>query len=111
MECHLSVQFYIFKEENNYIAYCPSLDLSTSGDSFNNAVSNSYEMLQLYIECCNSNGTLYEDLLAHGWNIDKKDVKPPTFVQLLIKPELKKLVGSDINYERVTTPARIPALI
>lgn len=109
MEYHLSVQFYLFKENGRYIAYCPSLDLSTSGDTYNSAVSNSHEMLQLYIECCNDRGTLHDDLLAHGWTIKKKDVKPPTFMQLLVKPELKRLVESDTNYERITTPARIPA--
>lgn len=72
MEYHLSVQFYVFKENENYIAYCPSLDLSTSGDTFNNAVSNSYEMLQLYIECCHENGTLSDDLKAHRWKVQHK---------------------------------------
>lgn len=66
-EYRFSIEFVIFRENDLFIAYCPSLDLSSSGESFNDAISNFYEMFQLYIESCVENKTLFADLAAHGW--------------------------------------------
>ena len=109
-EYRFQLEFYIFQENEVYIAYCPSLDISTSGDTFNDAVSNFYEMFQLHIECCIESGTLYDDLLAHGWKLKKKAIQPPTLLSMLKKPEMKKLFSSNISFERVVAPARIPML-
>lgn len=109
-EYRFQLEFYIFQENEVYIAYCPSLDISTSGDTFNDAVSNFYEMFQLHIECCIESGTLYDDLLAHGWKLKKKTIQPPTLLSMLKKPEMKKLFSSNISFERVVAPARIPML-
>lgn len=110
-EYRFQLEFYVFQEDGNYIAYCPSLDLSTSGDTFNEAVGNFYECFQLHIECCVDYGTLYDDLIAHGWKMRKKSIMPPTFAALMKKPEMKKLMGSSLSFERVVTPARLPALV
>ena len=64
-EYHFSIEFYVFQENSSYIAYCPSLDISTCAESYNEAISAFYEMFQFHIECCIENGTLHEDLLAH----------------------------------------------
>lgn len=109
-EYRFQLEFYIFQEEGRYIAYCPSLDLSTSGDSFNDAVGNFYECFQLHVECCVECGTLYDDLIAHGWKLRKKSIMPPTFSALMKKPEMKKLMDSSLSFERIVTPARLPAM-
>lgn len=109
-EYRFSLEFYVFREGGNYIAYCPSLDLSSSGDTFNDAVGNFYECFRLHIECCVDYGTLYDDLLAHGWKMRKKSIVPPPFSSLMRKPEMKRLMDSSLSYERVVTPARIPSL-
>jgi hypothetical protein len=106
-----SLEFFVFEENGRQIAYCPSLDISTSGATFNEAVSSFYEMLQLYIECCVENNTLHDDLIAHGWKLHKKQMQPPTFAVLMKKPEMKKLVGGKIGYEKVVAPARIPMVV
>lgn len=72
-------------------------------------VGNFYEMLQLHIECCVESGTLHDDLLAHGWKMRKRDIVPPTFSVLMKKPEMKKLMTGNIDFEKVVVPARIPA--
>jgi len=54
----LSVDFYVYEEGNLHIAYCPALDLTTTGTDFNDAVSQFHEALQLYVECCVDEGTL-----------------------------------------------------
>ncbi len=108
-EYRFSLEFYVFKERHAYIAYCPSLDISTSGKDYNDAVANFYEMFQLHMEWCIENGTLYDDLIEHGWKIRKNGITPPTFSALAKKPEIKDLMNGGISFERIVTPARIPA--
>lgn len=108
-EYRFSIEFFIFQDSGLYIAYCPSLDISTSGKTFNEAVGNFYEMFQLHIECCVESGTLHDDLLAHGWKMRKRDIVPPAFSVLMKKPEMKKLMTGNIGFEKVVVPARIPA--
>lgn len=68
-EYRFQLAFYVFQENEVYIAYCPALDISTSGRDFNDAVANFYECFQLHIECCVEQGTLYDDLLTYGWTM------------------------------------------
>lgn len=110
MEYHFHLAFYVFQENEAYIAYCPSLDISTSGRDFNEAVGNFYECFQLHVECCVEHGTLYDDLAAHGWKLREKRVLPPTFTALMKKPEMKRLMSGSMGFERVVTPARLPIL-
>ena len=107
MEYRFQLVFYVFQEDGVYIAYCPSLDMSTSGKNFNEAVGNFYERFQLHVECCMEYGTLYDDLIAHGWKLRKKNIFPPTFSALMKKPEMKKLLGSNLSFERIVTPWKI----
>ena len=57
-----NVDVYIFKEGEHMTAYCPSLNLATTGTDFQDAVKNFYECLQLHVECCMEMGTFEEDL-------------------------------------------------
>lgn len=107
-EYRFSLEFLVFQEEGLFIAYCPSLDLSTSGNSFNDAVGNFYEMFQLYLESCIETGTLMEDLVAHGWEATSDTIAPPSFSALVFKPEMKRIVDGHFGYEKVVTSARIP---
>lgn len=108
-ECRFALSFYVFQEGEAYVAYCPSLDISTCAPSHNEAVAAFFEMFQLHVECCLANGTLEADLLAHGWKLRKGEVLPPTFSALMRKPEMKRLMNGGTCYERVVAPARIPA--
>lgn len=102
-----NIEFYIFTQEGRQIAYCPALDLSTSGDTFNDAISAFYECFQLYIETCIAGGTLLEDLAAHGWKTTRNTLQAPSFSRLLKKPEMRELVNSGIGFEKIVTPAQI----
>lgn len=110
-ECRCSVCFFVFCENKRHIAYCPSLDLSTSGDTFNEAVGNFYEALQLYIECGVENNTLHDDLTAHGWTFKKEKITPPPFKKLMVKAEVKKLMDGDIGFEKIVAPTRMPTFV
>jgi len=98
-------------QDGKYISYCPSLDLTTSADNFNEAISNFYECFQLYIETCVEAGTLTTDLLNHGWRLTKVSIVPPKSTKVFKKPEMKALIDSNINFERISVPARLPVAL
>lgn len=105
-----NVDVYIFKEENHLTAYCPSLDLATTGTDFQDALKNFYECLQLHVDCCMEMGTFEEDLKEHGWRVSQKRLVPPSFHTQLKRPQLSELMRSNTNYERISAPVRISAL-
>ena len=43
-EFRLNVDIYVFREGENYISYCPSLDICSSGKNFNDAVKTGQSM-------------------------------------------------------------------
>lgn len=102
-----NIEFYVFTENGQYIAYCPALDLSTSGASFNEAVSAFYECFQLYVESCADSDTLISDLRAHGWKLTRKYLQAPGFSTLMKKAEMKKLFNSGIGFEKIVAPTQI----
>ncbi len=107
-EYRFSLDVYIFEDGDNLIAYCPSLDISTSGKDFNDAVANFYERFRIYVEWCVEHGTLIEDLLEHGWKMRKTTVSPPSFASLLKKDDdLRNLLSSKKAYERIVVPAKV----
>lgn len=101
--CHhrFVIQYYVYEEDGRYIAYCPSLDLSSSGSSFNDVITQFYEHFQIYIECCLEDDTLIDDLKAHGWKLEGVTLSQPSFEELLMKQEFKHLMESNTEYERL----------
>ena len=91
------------------VAFCPSLDISTSGKDFNDAVKNFYERFQLYIETCMEMGTLWKDLMAHGWKVTETRITPPSDVNLLRTKEVNRILRSP-KYEKMSASVRIPAM-
>ena len=65
----LSVSVIVFKENDVYIAYCPSLDLS-GYDHTEEAAKRDFEYVlhQWLTEQMESN-TLHDDLRQHGWKM------------------------------------------
>lgn len=63
----VNVSLFVYKEDGLYVAYCPSLDLVTTGHNPTDARANFKELLQIYFEECTRKGTLFEDLQKHGW--------------------------------------------
>jgi len=104
-----NVDIYIFKERENYISYCPSLDICSSGVDFNDALKNFYEAFELYADYWVENGTLEEDLVAHGWKVVAHTAKPPCPQTLLDRPMFNELLSGDTGFERVVSPVRIAA--
>lgn len=85
----IQVQVVLYKEQKAWIAYCPSLDLSSYGDSEKEAKEAFDEALEIFIEETTQRGTLEKFLLQHGWSLKQLpnlDYTPPV-------PDLNSLLG------------------
>jgi hypothetical protein len=77
----LNVAFY--REGDKFIAYGPALNLSTCGNSMEQAKKRFEEMLQMFLEEVEKMGTLEDVLLECGWKkIERPQThwQPPIFV-------------------------------
>ncbi len=108
-EFRLNVDIYVFREGENYISYCPSLDICSSGKNFNDAVKNFYEAFELYADYWTEHGTLEADLKAHGWEVETHTARPPRPQSMLERPMFSDLLSGDIPFERIVSPVRITA--
>jgi hypothetical protein len=72
----INVGVYIFKDNNIFIAYCPSLDLSGYGEDIDKAKESFDIVINEYIKTCSEKGTLESDLIHHGWKIGEKMQMP-----------------------------------
>ena len=62
-----SLPVWFMKEGEVFIAYSPALDLSTCGDTFEQAQQRFSEAADLFFEECVRHHTLEEALLSYGW--------------------------------------------
>jgi hypothetical protein len=78
----------VFQEADSFLAFCPALNLSTYGDSINDAKEAFEDVIKSYLEDCAKMGTLEKDLKAHGWEmhfgVGNMSVTPPKEVELNI---------------------------
>lgn len=95
------IQYYVYESDNIYVAYCPALDITSTGKDFNEAVAQFHEHFQLYLDFCLEEDTLIEDLKAHGWKLEGITLSQPSFGELLMKQEFKHLMESSTEYERL----------
>ena len=69
----------VFQEGESYLAFCPALNLSTYGDSVTDVKIAFVDVIKSYLEDGIKMGTLEQDLIAHGWQmqLNKKIAEPP----------------------------------
>lgn len=106
----VKLSIYIFKEDNAYISYCPSLDLSGCGNDIKEAKDSMKETLLLYLDYTISKNTLLRDLRKHGWNvrgIKQRKIKAPKFDDLLHNEEFLDILKNK-EYQKFDTPVEIP---
>lgn len=87
----LTVNF--FREGRKFVAHSPALDISTCGDSFEEAKRNFAEMADIFIDETIEMGTLDNVLKSLGW---KKAYRP--------KPHWKPPVHLATTQEEVRVP-------
>ncbi|MGA1796695.1 MAG: type II toxin-antitoxin system HicB family antitoxin [bacterium] len=69
-----------FKEGRMFVAYSIVLDLSTCGETFEEAKKNFMEALNIFFEECIKMGTLVEVLESYGWEKIGKSWQPPAYI-------------------------------
>jgi len=75
---NLPVSF--LKEANQFVAYTPVLDLSTSGATLEEAKNNFTEAVGIFFDEIIEMGTLEDVLLDLGWKKKNEDFIPPVIV-------------------------------
>lgn len=58
----------VFREEDSYVALCPDLDVSSFGDTAEEAKLALHEALEAFIEECDTMGTLEQVLEESGFS-------------------------------------------
>lgn len=62
-----NLNVYVSRDGEDYIAYCPALDMTEAADTMDSAVSGFKEHFLMYFEECVEQGTLIADLEAHNF--------------------------------------------
>lgn len=81
----IQLNILVFQEGEYYVSYCPSLNLSSYGHTIEEAKTGFDEVMTAFLEESNEDGSLYEDLIKNGWNLDfenNKKAEPPAMVDL-----------------------------
>jgi predicted RNase H-like HicB family nuclease len=75
------ISLLFMREGKSFIAFSPSLDLSTCGRTLEEAKKNFVEALDILFEECLKMGTLAEVLQSCGWVKNRKNGwEPPAFI-------------------------------
>jgi predicted RNase H-like HicB family nuclease len=78
MGTHLVYRSEVFKEEDQFVAICPELNVSSFGDSIEEARRSLREALDLFLEECETMGTLAAVLQEAGFTQNPAD--PRTWI-------------------------------
>ena len=70
----------VFKEGKHFIAFTPTLDLSTSGKTYEQVMKRFDDIVELFFEELTKKGTTEEVLLGLGWEKNKKHIMPPSLI-------------------------------
>lgn len=102
----VQVDVLIFEEHGSYVAYCPALEVSSYGDTKDEAKKAFDGAMNIFIKETTTKGTLEKYLLKLGWQLQQKPKRvyqPPTFSLQESKRFLHK--NPTIYNERVAMPA------
>ena len=85
----ISVSVYLFKENDVFVAYCPSLDLSGYDRTEDDARRDFEYHLHEYVKFQVQHDTLHKDLTRHGWQVMQRKAKGPEIGSLLRRTQLR----------------------
>ena len=88
----LQVSVLVYEQGDYYVAYCPSLELSSYGVSIADAKVGFDDAMNIFLDHCIENGTLKKDLMEHGWILEQQPERltPPSEIKLNIPGGLLK---------------------
>ncbi len=72
----LNIKVEVFKEDDLYVALCPSLNVSSFGETIEEAKKSLIEAVEIFIEECSEMGTLEEVLEESGFTRKDQDWLP-----------------------------------
>ena len=75
-----NLQVSFIREGNQFVAYSPALDLSTAGDTLEEAKKNFAEAASIFFENIISSGNAEEVLSNLGWGKNNQEMIPPVVV-------------------------------
>lgn len=108
------LQMYLFKDEDSYVVYCPSLDMSAYGNTEEQAKKSFEDILAITVQYWINKNTLVKDLQKHGWKIkskNQKKIKEPSFSELYtMNQTFRELVDSKKEYFKYDKEVELPAL-
>ncbi len=93
----LGLEVIIFKEEKQFIAYCPALELSAYGDNDKDVRIAFEETLNIFLDYTAKKGTLEKELIRIGWK------KQPRKRHEFLPPEIEELKNSDPYLNEIIT--------
>lgn len=102
----VQVDVVVFEENGAFVAYCPALELSSYGDTQDEAKTAFDGAMNIFIKETHERGTLEKYLLKLGWQLQQKPVtlyQPPT----LSLKQSKKILHNNaarVYNERVAMP-------
>lgn len=82
MESQLLLNVIIKQEEKGYSVICPELNVASQGETFEEAISNIKEAVELYIETAEELGTLDDVLDQLG--LTKEDLKKKSLIPRVV---------------------------
>jgi hypothetical protein len=82
MACNIGIKIpvQIIKEDDQFVAYTPALDISTCGTTLEDAKKSFDELVEIFLEETIKMGTLEEVLKEQGWKCIRKQWRPPVIV-------------------------------
>ena len=78
----ISFTVHLFKEGEVYVAYAPELDVSSCGDTPEEARNNIQEAAQAFLETSQEMGNLTQVLEEAGYELEGETWRAPEFVSL-----------------------------
>lgn len=102
---------FLFKEDDNFIAYSPALDLSGYGKTEEEARSSFNVVLKEYFDYAINEGTLYEDLQNHGWNLRNHKIETPKISMLVRQNDELSNILDKKDFKKYHEPIRMPSFV
>jgi predicted RNase H-like HicB family nuclease len=92
----VNVDVLLFREDKYFVAYCPALEVSSYGETEEEAKSAFDEALDIFIEETEKRGSFEKALLKLGWSL--RQVPQPSYI-----PPRKKLAElSKLRHKKTT---------
>lgn len=79
-------------DDVTFVAYCPALELSSFGDTLEDAKEAFNEVLKIFIKETTRKGTLDKELLSLGWTLRK--IPQPKYSPPRLIAKYKNLISS-----------------